>query len=605
MAKMTKRDRPRDIRKTVRQLSGYIGRHTFLLFLVAFLVAVSAAANIAGIYMIRPVINRYVLPGDRQGLLHGVLLTAAIFAAGALSALGYVRTMVHLAQKIVAEIRSDLFRVLQTLPIRFYDTHRHGELMSLFTNDVDIVSEALNNSFAASIQYFIQIIGTLLVLVILSPQLSVIVLAGYFLMYLWISYSGRKSKFYFDEQQKGLGVLNGFIEETVGGQKVVKVFRHEAANLDGFRERNRRLQEAGTRAQRYASTQVPMVMALSYINYAVVAAAGGILTMNGRMDVGALASYLVFVRQAAMPINRFTSQANVILNGLAGAERIFAVMNEAPETDRGTVVRERGENGGWVWKDKSRPDLGGRPVRGDIRFEHVTFGYVPEHPVLNDICLSVSTGQKIAFVGSTGAGKTTITNLLNRFYEVDAGRIVWDGTDIRSIAKESLRQCLAMVLQDTHLFTGSIAENIRFGKPEADDREIEAAAAVANADGFIRRLPDGYRTVITGDGDNLSQGQRQLIAIARAAVADPSVLILDEATSSVDTRTEALIEKAMDRLMKGRTVFVIAHRLSTVRNADRIVVLEHGRVVEQGSHEELLKRGGEYYKLYSGMSELS
>ena len=605
MAKITLRDRPKNGFKTGMRIIHYLGKHRAQLFPVVFFVVISAAANIAGAYMIKPVINKCLETGSGAVLLQGITITASIYAAGALSSLGYSQIMIRLAQKAVFEMRSDLFHIMQKLPVQFYDTNRHGDLMSHFTNDMDTVSEALNNSFAGAIQYFIQIIGTLTVLILLSPQLSLIVLAGYVCMFLRIFYSGKRSKYFFDRQQNCLGELNGCIEETVAGQKVVKVFNHEEKNLEDFRTRNSLLRKAGTSAQQYASTQVPMVMTISYLNYAAVAVVGGILAINGKMDVGGLASYLVFVRQAALPINQLTAQTNMILNALAGAERIFKIMDSTPEKDEGTHVLEQTNAGTWFWKNTSHPEETRIQLLGDVKFHNVTFGYRPEHSILKDISLYAKPGQKIAFVGSTGAGKTTIINLLDRFYDVENGSITYDGIDIRDIRKESLRRSMAMVLQDTHLFSGSIEDNIRFGKPDASGDEVREAARIANADSFIRRLPEGYRTVITGDGENLSQGQRQLIAIARAAVANPPVLILDEATSSVDTRTEALIEKGMDRLMENRTVFVIAHRLSTVRNANAILVLEHGTVVERGSHAELLKEQGVYYRLYNGMFELS
>ena len=429
------------------------------------------------------------------------------------------------------------------------------------------------------------------------------VVLGYLAMFLYIRYSGRRSKEHYSHQQAYLGELNGYIEEMVSGQKVVKVFNHEDENLKKFHERNEALRKAGEGAQSYAATMVPAVVTISYINYAIVAVFGGLLALNGLADVGSLASYLVFVRQAAMPINQFTAQSNFLLAALAGAERVFQAMSQPAEVDEGTVRLERAADGkSWDW---CREDGSRTPLRGDVRFENVDFGYEEGQTILHDVSLYAKPGQKIAFVGSTGAGKTTITNLINRFYEIQSGTITYDGIDIRDIEKDSLRRSLGIVLQDTHLFTGTVADNIRYGRLEATDEEVEAAAAMAGADAFIRRLPQGYQTVLSGDGGNLSQGERQLLNIARAACANPPVLILDEATSSIDTRTEKLIEQGMDRLMAGRTVFVIAHRLSTVRNAKAIMVLEQGEIIERGDHEDLLAQHGRYYQLYTGQAELS
>ncbi len=610
--------RPGDLKKTIRSFGVYLGHYKKMLLAVAVLATVSAGANLLGTYMIKPIVNQITIDASVEGLMKGVTAAAVIYVTGALSTLGYTQIMVRAAQKILQEIRHNLFAHLQTLELSFFDSRRKGDLMSLFTNDVDTIAEALNNSFAMLIQSFVQVAGTLILLFVLNWRLSFLVVIGYISMFLYIRYSTKRSKFYFDRQQQYLGEMDGYIEEMVAGQKVVKVFNHEEENLKGFTERNEKLQKAGASAQGYAATMIPAVVSISYINYALIAVIGGIMVIMGWSDLGSLASYLVFARQSAMPINQLTQQGNFILAAMAGAERIFKAMEQKPEIDEGSVdlvnVRRDQEGnltvcqektGMWAWKDEGHPENPLIPLKGDVRFHHVTFGYRPGEEILSDISLYAKPGQKIAFVGSTGAGKTTITNLINRFYEISDGSITFDGIDVRRIKKKDLRHSLGIVLQDTHLFTGTIADNIRFGNLDATQEEIERAAVIANADSFIRRLPDGYRTMVTGDGANLSQGQRQLLAIARAAVADPPVLILDEATSSIDTRTEALIEKGMDQLMEGRTVFVIAHRLSTVRNSNAIIVLEHGQIVERGDHDELLAQKGEYYQLYHGMFELS
>ena len=605
--------KPKNLKHTLRVFLSYLGRHKKMLVVVAVLVTISAGANLLGTYMIRPVVNG-LADGDVHTLLRGVLITALIFGCGALAAYGYTQTMVKAAQQVVFDIRRDLFEHVQTLPLQFFDSRRHGDIMSLFTNDIDTMADALNNSFAMVIQSFIQIVGTLTLLYILNWRLSLIVTVCYGIMFWYIKFSGKRSKGYYTKQQNSLGELNGYIEELITGQKVVKVFHHEEESFTEFCKKNEELRKAGTGAQGYAATMVPVVVSISYVNYAIVAVLGGLLALHGKADIGSLASYLVFVRQAALPINQFTQQSNFLLSALAGAERVFDVMSLEPEIDEGKVelVNVKEENGAlavceettgrWAWK---RPDGTMTELKGDVRFENVDFGYTADRLILKNISLYAKPGQKIAFVGSTGAGKTTITNLINRFYDVQGGAVVYDGIDVKDIEKDALRHFLGIVLQDTHLFTGTVAENIRFGKLDATQEEIERAAKIANADSFIRRLPNGYDTMLTSDGANLSQGQRQLLAIARAAVADPPVLILDEATSSVDTRTEALIEKGMDQLMEGRTVFVIAHRLSTVRNANAIMVLEQGNIVERGDHDALLAQKGKYYQLYHGMFELS
>ncbi len=631
MPKTAAQARPQNLKRTLERLLTYMGHAKISLVVVGVLASVAALANLVGTYMIRPIVNGLATGGITL-LTSQIVVMAIVYATGALSALGYTQIMVRAAQRVVSDIRADLFEHIQTLPLSYFDSTRSGDIMSFFTNDVDTVSEALNNSFANIIQATIQMIGTMVLLLVLNWQLTIITIVCDAAIVLFVRYSGTRSKRFFSRQQESLGELDGYIEEMVSGQKVIKVFNHEQANLAAFAKRNEELRQTGTAAQAYAASMVPVTVIIGYANYAVVAVAGGFLALAGLADVGALASYLVFVRQAAMPINQFTQLGNFLLNALAGAERLFAAMDLEPEVDDGCVELVQTAADAWGWKipegkgvgvfghlhDVKRVDERGRalaadgteltcgivPLTGDVRFHAVDFSYVPGHRVLTGLDLFAHPGQKIAFVGSTGAGKTTITNLINRFYEVDAGEITYDGIDVRHIAKSDLRASLGIVLQDTHLFSGTIAENIRFGKLDATDEEVREAARAACADSFIRRLPRGYDTPVTADGANLSQGQRQLLAIARVAVADPPVLILDEATSSIDTRTEKLIERGMDRIMQGRTTFMIAHRLSTVRDADAIMVLEHGEIIERGTHEELYAQHGEYWELCQGLREL-
>nr|WP_326171646.1 ABC transporter ATP-binding protein [uncultured Oscillibacter sp.] len=596
---------------------GYLGRYKALLALVVALLCVSSACTVGGSYLIKPIINNYILPGDFPGLARMLCVMAAVYVVGALCSFGYARIMVHVSQNAVARIRADLFARMQTLPLKYFDTHTHGELMSRYTNDIETISEALNNSFGSVVSCTLNFAGTILMMLVLSPALTLITFAVLAVMLLVVRTIGGRSRRYFAAQQKALGEVNGYIEEMIEGQKVIKVFNHESAAREGFYTRNEAYRQAASRAHAYAGAMMPAMGNLNYINYAVSCCLGAMFAIHsgGTFQLGDLGAFLQYTRQVGQPVTQISQQMNTILSAVAGAERVFEVMETRPETDEGKVelvrVRETPngtlseadyDTGAWAWK---RPGGALIPLRGDVRFEHVVFGYSEERTVLNDISLFAKPGQKIAFVGSTGAGKTTITSLINRFYEIQSGTITYDGIDVRDIAKESLRRSLGVVLQDTHLFTGTVADNIRYGRLDATDEEVKAAACLAGADGFIRHLPKGYDTLLSGDGGNLSQGERQLLNIARAACANPPVLILDEATSSIDTRTEKLIEQGMDRLMAGRTVFVIAHRLSTVRNARAIMVLERGEIIERGDHEDLIGQHGRYYQLYTGQAELA
>ena len=592
--------RPENLKQTLADLWSYLWKSKWSLFAVLLLVVLGSAAGIVGIYFIRPLINDFIATKDVVGLAKMLGVIGLIYIIGAIANYFSGKIMITIGQQTIETMRKDLFDHIQTLPIRFFDTNKHGDLMSRFTNDFENIQQAFNNSMLMIVSSLLQLVLTFVMMIILSPILTVMLIIMVFIMFAIVRVvAGRSGKF-FAEQQKVLGQVNGFVEEHIEGQKVVKVFNHETLVLKEFETLNGQLREAANQAQFNSNIMFPILGNISYINYALTASVGGYLVVFQGMDVGALASFLQYSRTFAQPLAQMSQQTNVLLAAMAGAERIFAILKEKSEVDEGTVTLDQTDSKQWYWvKGEERI-----PVVGNIQLNKVDFSYVPDVPILKKINVWAEPGLKVAFVGATGAGKTTITNLINRFYEINNGEITFDTIPITDIKKDDLRKTISIVLQDTHLFTGSIADNIRYGNLDATDDEVVKAAKLANAHGFIKRLPHGYQTEITGDGEGLSQGQRQLLAIARAAVANPKVLILDEATSSIDSHTEALISKGMDQLMEGRTSFVIAHRLSTIRNADVIMVMDHGEIIERGNHESLMEKQGVYYQLYTGQLDL-
>ena len=589
---------------------------------VVVLIVVSVLCNVQGTMFMKNLIDEYITPfllSDNPNftpLAHAIAKVAAFYALGVLATFGYNRLMVNVTQGTLRNLRNDLFSHMEKLPIKYFDTHAHGDIMSVYTNDIDTLRQMISQSMPQLLNSGITIVSVFISMLILSIPLTIVTMVMVGIMVFCSKKSAGQSGAYFAKQQKDLGTVNGYIEEMMNGQKVVKVFCHEEENMQNFKKLNDELYISADRANTFANFLGPINAQIGNISYVICAIVGGVLSLGkvGGFTLGGLASFLTFNKSFSMPINQISMQMNAIVMAMAGADRIFRLMDEKEELDEGyvTLVNAKEEDGKlteceerterWAWKHTHQNDgsVDYVEVKGEVVFNGVDFGYNDEKIVLHGIKLYAKPGQKIAFVGSTGAGKTTITNLINRFYDIQDGKIRYDGININKIKKADLRRSLGIVLQDTHLFTGTVRDNIRFGKLDATDEEIVAAAKLANADSFIRRLPDGYDTMLTGDGANLSQGQRQLLAIARAAIADPPVLILDEATSSIDTRTERIVQDGMDKLMHGRTTFVIAHRLSTVRNSDCIMVLEQGRIIERGTHDELIEEKGRYYQLYTG-----
>ena len=619
--------------KVLKRILSYMGAYRARLIFVVICILVSAIASAGSAMFVEILIDDYISPMLLQdspvftGLIKALCIMAIVYVVGVLAGYLYNRLMVTIAQSTLKRIRDEMFSRMQYLPVRYFDTHTHGEIMSLYTNDTDTLRQLIAQSLGQMISSISTMIAVFCCMVYLSLWLTLIVLLSVVVILLVVKAVTGRTAFFFVRQQQAIGALNGYIEEMVNGQKVVKVFCHEDKNLEGFAKRNEEWRLASTSANGRANSMMPMMNGLGYATYVLIAILGSYMAIAGvpnlgfsgteTITVGVIASFLTLSRNFVNPISQMANQFNSIIMALAGAERIFDFMDELPETDKGyvTLVNAREENGvlreteertgTWAWKHPHKDGtVTYTKLEGRVVMDHVDFSYTKGKEVLHDITLYAEPGQKVAFVGATGAGKTTITNLINRFYDIDDGKIRYDGININKIKKQDLRRSLGVVLQDVYLFTGTVMENIRYGKPDATDEECIAAARLANADSFIRMLPEGYNTMLKGGGAGLSQGQRQLLSIARAAVSDPPVMILDEATSSIDTHTEALVQEGMDRLMKGRTTFVIAHRLSTVQNSDVIMVLDHGRIIERGSHEELIAKKGTYYQLYTGAFEL-
>ncbi|MBD5524167.1 MAG: ABC transporter ATP-binding protein [Lachnospiraceae bacterium] len=621
--KMPKGKRIENPGKVFKRLMKYVAKsYAPHLIIVAILIFVSVLANVQGTMFIQSLIDDYITPmlttdvPDYHPLAMAILRVAGFYAIGVAAAYTYNRLMINVTQGVLRNLRDDLFTHMQTLPIKYFDTHAHGDIMSVYTNDTDTIRQMVSQSMPQIFNSTITIVSVLISMIVLSVPLTLVTLVMVAVMLVVTKKTAGLSGRYFLQQQKDLGKVNGFIEEMMEGQKVVKVFCHEEENIRQFNELNDNLYHSADKANYLVNIVGPVNMQLGNVSYVICAIVGGALAISGvsGLSLGALASFLTFNKSFNMPINQVSQQFNSIVMAMAGAERIFKMMDEVPETDEGYVtlvnVKEEGgrliesaeRTGRWAWRHEHQANhaVDYVELKGDVVFDGVDFGYNDDKIVLHDVKLFAEPGQKIAFVGSTGAGKTTITNLINRFYDIQDGKIRYDGINVNKIKKADLRRSLGIVLQDTHLFTGTVMDNIRYGKLDATEEEVIAAAKLANADGFIRHLPEGYDTILTGDGANLSQGQRQLLAIARAAIADPPVLILDEATSSIDTRTERIVQDGMDKLMNGRTTFVIAHRLSTVKNSDCIMVLEQGRIIERGTHDQLIEEKGKYYQLYTG-----